>query len=235
MSSTPAQPRRRFYRVDLDFWHKRTCDRLLAELGPWGPCVWLALIAEAKRAHLKGTVIVTGEPQFWQLLGLYGDEHRIPPFTMNEFLTLTGRLKQTSRTPVGRLLHITLTRFGEWQKDAAKEDDRDRKNTSKTDGFTPETTPEASRNENRTYNDFDFEYEELPAERKKNREPGLYCQICQPPLLLRTPQTQQPLKPTPNGWQTATEHIRNTHWDQIPPNHLQNHHQLQQHIENFHP
>lgn len=149
--------RKRFYRVDLDFFHKGTCDRLLSELGPWGPLVWLALVAEAKRAHEGGSITVASEPHFWQLLGFYGDEHRLPDFTMDDFLRLTGRLKQTSKTRVGRLLHVTLTHFSEWQKEWVQDEDRARKNPRKPRKTRTEPKPEENGNKNRS--DFDLDLE----------------------------------------------------------------------------
>jgi hypothetical protein len=114
----------RFYFVDLDFFHKRTCSRLKTELGPWGVVSFLALIAEAKRGRIPGTLVVTSEPDFWKQLGLYGDELG---FDMDAFLRLTGRLKQTSRRRVGRLLHVVLTNHGRWQKDARRQNEREQK------------------------------------------------------------------------------------------------------------
>jgi hypothetical protein len=134
----------RYFFVDLDFFHKRTCARLLDDLGPYGPLAWLSLVAEAKRSRIPGTVIVTSEPDFWLQLGLAGHDLG---FTMNDFLTLTGRLKHTSRTPVGRLTHITLTRYEDWQKDQRRFAERIKKrrtraqNEGDIDGTGQGTTP----------------------------------------------------------------------------------------------
>lgn len=125
---------RRYYRVPLDFWHEPLCDRLLAELGPWGPVVWLSLEAEAKRSHLKGTLVVPSEVAFWQALGLYGHEHRMPPFTMTEFLKVTGRMKETRREKVGRLIHIIISRYADRQLDWEREDARHRQDRQRQKG-----------------------------------------------------------------------------------------------------
>jgi hypothetical protein len=138
---------RRYYRVDLDFWHKTTCHKLLEQHGPWGPCVWLSMVAEAKRSSVPGVLIVTSMEALQDRLGLIDYEL---PFTLDEFLQTTGRLKQTSRSRVGRLLHVTLTHYGEWQKDWQRDADRDRqtrrrsqqndRDTSVTDTVTPPVT-----------------------------------------------------------------------------------------------
>jgi hypothetical protein len=125
----------RYFKVDLDFWHKSTCHRLLEELGPWGPCVFLSLVAEAKRSSIPGRVVVTSMESLQERLGLLQYDL---PFTLDEFLALTGRLKQTSRTPVGRLTHVVLTHYGQWQRDWKREDDRDRKNPRNPPDSTPE-------------------------------------------------------------------------------------------------
>lgn len=136
---------KRYYRVDVDFWHKRTCHALLQEFGPWGPCVWLALIAEAKKGSIPGRVIVTSMEALQERLGLLGYDLG---FDLDAFFRATGRLKQTSRTPVGRLTHIVLTRYGDWQRDWKRAEDRERKNTSKQGDSTSEQTAENVATEN---------------------------------------------------------------------------------------
>lgn len=129
---------RRFYMVDLDFFHKKTFDRLYDEFGAAGPLVWLALIAEAKRSRIPGTLTVTGGADFWAQLGFQG---RDLGFTMDAFLAFTGRYKLTSRTSLGRLQNVLITSFKQWQNDWKRESERTRKSRyrAQRDGDTEGT------------------------------------------------------------------------------------------------
>lgn len=123
--------------VDVLFFHKRTCDRLLNELGPFGPLAFLSLIAEAKRSNMGGTCTFTSEADFWDRLGLAG---RDVGFSMDDLLTLLGRVKQTRRTCVGRVMNVKLTRYEQWQNDARRYDERERKSSKRR-----ESKPDTSR------------------------------------------------------------------------------------------
>lgn len=107
----------RYFRVDVDFFHKTTCHKLLAELGPWGPLVFLSMIARAKDGIEPGVFAYQSEAVAWEKLGF--DGHDIP-FTLDEFLRLTGRMKQTAKTRVGRTMNVKISRYGDWQKDAER-------------------------------------------------------------------------------------------------------------------
>lgn len=120
----------RYFRVDVDFFHKNTCHKLLTELGPWAPLVFLSLIARAKDGLEPGIFVYSSDALAWEKLGF--DGHEIP-FTLDAFFKVTGRLKQTSRTPVGRAVHVTLTRYGDWQKDAQRYEDAVKKSRKRSD------------------------------------------------------------------------------------------------------
>lgn len=114
----------RYARLDVDFLHKRTAKKLLHELGLGGPLVFVALILKAKDGATPGTFTYTSEASAWEKLGL---EDADVGFTLDEFLKVTGRLKQTSRTPVGRLMNVKLTHYGDWQKDSRRHEEAVRK------------------------------------------------------------------------------------------------------------
>jgi hypothetical protein len=106
-----------------------------------GPCVWLSMVAEAKRSSVPGVLIVTSMEALQDRLGFIQDEL---PFTLDEFLETTGRLKQTSRRRVGRVLHVTLTHYPTWQQDWKRDSDRDRQNrrrNQQTDRDTERDSP----------------------------------------------------------------------------------------------
>lgn len=114
----------RYARIDVDFLHKRTAKKLRDEFGLAGPLVFLALILKAKDGAVPGTFTYASEASAWEKLGL---EDCQPEFTFERFLSITGRLKQTSRTPVGRLINVKLTNYGQWQKDARRYEEATKK------------------------------------------------------------------------------------------------------------
>jgi len=132
----------RYARIDVDFMHKRTANKLLQEFGPAGPLVFLLLLLRSKDGVVPGIFTYTSEANAWEKLGL---ENATLDFTFDAFLKLTGRLKQTSRTPVGRLMNVKLTRYGDWQKDAQRYEEATkksrirRKSTGDTRGTPPGT------------------------------------------------------------------------------------------------
>lgn len=153
-----SKRRRRFYRVDVEFFHKHTCDRLLTSLGPWGALAFLSLIAAAKRSSIPGHVVIASEGEFWQQLGLYGHDL---PFTMDQLLRRLGELKQTKKTRFGQLTDIKLTRFSEWQQEWRREDDAARQNARRNQQTTRDNSRDTSRTQNVTDLDLDFD---LPTE-----------------------------------------------------------------------
>lgn len=132
----------RYARVDVEFLHKRTAKTLMRELGPGGPLVFIALILKSKDGVVPGTFTYSTEAVGWEKLGL---EDVDMGFTLDQFFKVTGRLKQTSRTPVGRQMNVRLTRYGDWQKDARRYEEATKKartrahSTVDTNGTQPGT------------------------------------------------------------------------------------------------
>lgn len=118
----------RYFRVDVSFFHKRTCQTLMRKLGPGGPLTFLALVARAKDGSTPGVFTYASEAIAWEKLGL--DPNDVG-FTLDQFLDATGRLKQTSRTRVGRLTNVKLTRYELWQKDSERYEGAVRKSRSR--------------------------------------------------------------------------------------------------------
>lgn len=118
----------RYFRVDVDFFHKATCHKLLNALGPWGPLVFLSLIARAKDGIEPGVFSYSSDAVAWDKLGFDATD---VPFTLEAFLKLTGRMKQTSKTRVGRTMNVKITRYGDWQKDAKRYEEAVRKSSKR--------------------------------------------------------------------------------------------------------
>lgn len=118
----------RYFRVDVSFFHKNTCRVLLEKLGVGGPLAYLSLCARAKDSTIPGTFIYSSDAVAWEKLGL--DPIDVG-FTLDEFFTVTGRIKQTSRTRVGRQIHVKLTQYERWQKDSKRYESAVRKSRSR--------------------------------------------------------------------------------------------------------
>ena len=118
----------RYFRVDVDFFHKRTCRTLASELGPWAPIVFLSLIARAKDGPVPGTFSYFSEAVALEKLGV---EYADLGFTLDGFFKVTGRLKQTSRRRNGLVWDVCLTRYADWQKDSRRYEEAVRKSSKR--------------------------------------------------------------------------------------------------------
>ena len=140
--------------------------RLLDEFGAEGVCVWIGLWTAAKRARTQGSVVLgAGEAEAWSALGLETVAHTFD-FTLDEFLTVTGHLKQTRRSHHGRMRYVELTGFEEFnnvprtgsgRKQIPRSDPL--KPAPRTEDSAPETTSDS---DNDSDNDSDSD-EEFPS------------------------------------------------------------------------
>jgi hypothetical protein len=102
--------------------------RLLDEFGNPGIAVWSCFLAAAKRSPLEGTISFTTEEEAWSQLGL-----EPPQFTLDEFLKVTGAMKETRRRRRGRITDVTLTRWEELQQTLKRQLARERKARSRAE------------------------------------------------------------------------------------------------------
>lgn len=114
----------RYARIDVDFFHKKTANKLMDALGNEGALVFLALILRAKDGVDPGTFVYSSDAVAWEKLGF---DSRTFNFTLDEFFKVTGRLKQTSRTRVGHRWNVKLTHYEAWQKDSRRYEERAKK------------------------------------------------------------------------------------------------------------
>lgn len=118
----------RYARIDVDFAHKRTARRLTEELGIVAPYVFITLILRAKDGIEPGTFVYRSEAVGWEKLGF---DPEAMPFTLDEFFTVTGRLRQTSRKRLGDIWNVKLTQYGEWQKDSKRYEEAAKKSRTR--------------------------------------------------------------------------------------------------------
>lgn len=119
--------------------------------GPVGLCMWVGFLAACKRSVNPGKISYTTDGECLSLMGLEGMEmvdEDGEPFTLDDFWTFLGHHKQTSRTGRRRLTYVTATRFGDWQQDANRQKDAERKRRSRDE--TERTEPGHEPDEIRT-------------------------------------------------------------------------------------
>jgi hypothetical protein len=111
--------------------------RLQEEYGAEGLGVWAAMIAAAKRG--RGQIVFAHDSD-WQAIDILSP----PSFTLRAFLKTTGTMKQTSTKTHGRVLYVLLTRYEDWNDDARRGRERERKactdaeSNRKSSGRVPE-------------------------------------------------------------------------------------------------
>lgn len=129
--------RRPWFALSVDFAATTTGTRLQDELGPAALAVWVALLAAAKRSSIEGTFIWGSEPEAWQLLYIHEPDRL--GFTFDEFLKLTGRLKQTRRHDRARVHYVAITHWADWQHTRQRRTRRTRNAPGTPGGDTTDT------------------------------------------------------------------------------------------------
>lgn len=118
--------RRRWIALDVEFTTNPLGSRLRAEFGNEGPLVWIALLAAAKRSANEGMVSFGSDTDLWHLLGIDP-----PAFSSDDFLKVTGRMKETARRNRGQITDITLRRWGDLQQTIRRDVATDRQARSR--------------------------------------------------------------------------------------------------------
>lgn len=95
--------------IDSMIAFKRTGEALLEKWGIEGLGAWMLLLAAAKREPVQGTFTYASDAEAWSKIGATP-----VGFTLDEFLTVLGRRKQTSRRAHGRLTYLSITNWGRW-------------------------------------------------------------------------------------------------------------------------
>ncbi len=106
------------------------------------------MLTAAKRGVPEGSFVYIGEG--WSALGLVPS----PPFefTLEEFLRLTGQLKQTRKRRSGDVTNVHLTHWAQWQKEWRRDAERERMSRKRRESHanTMRTPSERDANEKRT-------------------------------------------------------------------------------------
>lgn len=133
--------KRRYVPLSVTFAHGDTGSYILKHLGRDGLLVWICLIAAVKRGEQEGTFEWISEEDAWRQLGI-ADPATLA-FTFEEFLAVTGRIKQTRKTrnrAAGHCQHAVLTRWGDWNDDWRRETEAGRKSWNRQ-GKARDTSP----------------------------------------------------------------------------------------------
>jgi hypothetical protein len=148
--------RRRYVPMDVYAAFGKTGTKLLQKWGMEGLCAWLLLLAAAKREPTQGTFTYATDAEAWAKVGA-----QPVAFTFQEFVTYTGRLKQTRKTQVGRIKHVEITQWGQWNKDWDRQHAADEKARSRAQNtpYKPPTQPGRSPDVSWTEVEVDLEVE----------------------------------------------------------------------------
>jgi hypothetical protein len=107
----PESRKRRTPYVPLDSFvaFKRTGQTLKDRWGMEGLCTWMLYLAACKRDITPGVFTYSSEEEAWTKLGA-----RAFLFTIEEFFSATGRLRQTRRRRSGSITYVECRQWSEW-------------------------------------------------------------------------------------------------------------------------
>lgn len=115
--------RRRYVMHDVYFLDDPLGVAIFDRFGAAGIALWMGFIAACKKNHIEGEMSYTSEAEALAVMGLPG----LPmvcsdgtTFSLEEFWTLLGDHKVTRRRRSARRLHVTSTRWTEWQVNPRK-------------------------------------------------------------------------------------------------------------------
>lgn len=118
----------RYVPLSVHFHTGGTGTAIRKRFGRDGLLVWICYLTACKRHTPEGRISYASETEAWILLGL-GNDH--PDFTLDDFFTLTGRLKKTVRRRHGDVTETICTPWQRWTKAREQEDARERKARSR--------------------------------------------------------------------------------------------------------
>lgn len=155
----------RWVPLSCTFAHGTTGTKIMEEHGSMGLLVWVSLIAACKRSLVQGQYEHVSDAETWATFGLSEDP---PPFTFEDFLRTTGRLRKTTQRRSGRITYVSLTSWEEWNKTSRRDLDSARKSSKRQ-----ETKPDTSRTQNGHVADKILPYRDSDIEREieKKRTP----------------------------------------------------------------
>jgi len=164
VSTDLAQPRsdqrrRRYVPVDIHIAFGPFGTKLLDRFGMEGLCAWMLLLAAAKREPVQGTFTYTSESEAWVKLGAQPSS-----FDWETFLTFCGRNKQTRKRRSGRVTHVEMTGWQQWNDEHARElanAQKSRKRREKTPD-NARTSPGHSPDNPSTEYEYEYEGEVTP-------------------------------------------------------------------------
>lgn len=141
-------------KLDAHFLGKPFTLKVAERFGAAGVLTWVAFLAACKQGQRQGAVTFGSEDALYRLLFPGFDvpltDDSGVPWTLEEFFTYTGRMKQTRKTAHGRVQNVFATHWERWQNDQKTADARERKRRSRAQNGHKNVTLE---NENEKENE----------------------------------------------------------------------------------
>jgi hypothetical protein len=119
--------KRQWFAVDVKYPHGRTCVKLGERFGRDGPFLWACFLAACMRGSPQGQFVYIGEQEgLVHLVGMTLLEPGLG-FSLDDFFTYTGQLKQTKKRRDGHVINVRATHWEEWQQRIKRDNDAERK------------------------------------------------------------------------------------------------------------
>lgn len=124
------KPGARWIAFDAYFYGSPFAVRLRQQFGLVGPAVFVAFLCACKRSRTPGEISFMSDAEAVNILGIEGsrlvdDEGK--EWTLDDFWTFCGRMKNVARTRRGRLQNVRATHWERWQEDAVRGIEREKK------------------------------------------------------------------------------------------------------------
>lgn len=131
--------------IDVHYFGSPLAVALWDRFGSMGPVLFIAFLCACKRSRTPGQITYMSDVEALQDMGiparlLVDDDGT--PWTLDDFWTLTGRMKNTKRTSRGRVRNVRATHWERWQQNADRVEGREKKRRQRAQnqGDNPGTT-----------------------------------------------------------------------------------------------
>lgn len=147
MAQVNDRRRSRWIAWDVHFLDGAVGSAVFERFGFAGVALFVGFLSACKRNSVQGQMAYGSDADALAQMGFHGaellDAHG-KPFTLNDYWTLLGRLKQTSRRRRGHLTYVFSTRWERWQNNYGTRSEPEQKPRS-----DPKITDEKDENASR--------------------------------------------------------------------------------------
>jgi hypothetical protein len=139
-------------KLDVYFIGKPFTMKLMDRFGAAGVVTWIAFLAACKRSSVQGRVTYMSDIEARHELFIHDmplKDDRGDPWTLDDFFTFTGKMKQTRKNAHGRVKNVTCTHWERWQNAQKTDDARERQRRSRAKNGCDNSVTENEREKER--------------------------------------------------------------------------------------